>query len=478
MKTSRRSLLKGLGIGMGSVGALSVTGCQVTSILNNATGGGSEWDQAIANIRRNTVEPTFKKQDFIITDFGAKNDKQFDSSQAIQAAINECAKQGGGRVVIPTGHFLTGPIHLESNINLHITENATLWFVTDPERYLPAVYTRWEGVELMGYSPLIYAYKKKNIAITGKGTLEGGGSNKAWWPWKGKWKRTDWVISDVENQKHTRDALFKMADEGVPVKDRVFDKNYLRPPFIQPYYCENVLIEDVTIKNSPFWLVNPVLCNSVTVRGIHCVSYGPNSDGCDPESCNNVVIDKCIFDTGDDCIAVKSGRNADGRRVNVPCENIVIDNCEMKEGHGGVVIGSEISGGVRNLYAQNCEMSSPHLKRGIRLKTNSIRGGLLENLYYRNIVIGQVSDAIVINFLYEEGDAGPFKPTVRNLNIDNLIVKQAKRAFVLRGYDHTPISGVTLNNVTFIKVKSDSIVEHVTDIELNNVKVNGQPYTL
>ncbi|AWB69201.1 glycoside hydrolase (plasmid) [Saccharobesus litoralis] len=471
----RRSVLKGLGLGASVVGAGGLSACVSTKSEPSVK---SDWDKQVDAIRQQVVEPTFPNKDYLITQYGAKGDGQFDNTLAIKQAIQACAANGGGRVVVPAGHFLTGPVHLESNINLHISQGATLAFIPEPERYLPAVFTRWEGVELMGYSPLIYAFKKKNVAVTGQGTLEGGGSNDIWWPWKGKWKKADWPISDTENQKHTRDALFQMAEDGVPVEQRVFDKNYLRPPFIQPYHCENVLIEGVTIKNSPFWLVNPVLCQSVTVRGVHCISYGPNSDGCDPESCKNVLIEDCIFDTGDDCIAIKSGRNADGRRVAVPCENLIVDNCKMKEGHGGVVIGSEISGGVRNLYAQNCEMSSPHLKRGIRIKTNSIRGGVLENLNYRNIEIGQVSDAIVVNFLYEEGDAGPFKPTVRNVNISNLIVKNAKRAFVLRGFSHTPISGVSLENVSFIKVEKDSIVEHVKQIDMKNVKANGKPFTL
>src|SRR5690606_10431762 len=195
-----------------------------------------------------------------------------------------------------------------------------------------------------------------------------------------------------------------------------------------------VLIENVTVNRSPFWLLHPVLSENVTVRGVHLESLGPNSDGCNPESCRNVLIEGCYFDTGDDCIAIKSGRNNDGRRVATPSENIVIRNCEMRAGHGGVVMGSEISGGVRNVFAEGNRMSSPDLERGIRIKTNSVRGGVLENIYVRDTTIGEVRDAIVIDFYYEEGDSGQFDPLVRNIEIENLVCEHARRAFAIRGF--------------------------------------------
>ena len=254
------------------------------------------------------------------------------------------------------------------------------------------------------------------------------------------------------------------------------DGAYLRPPFIQPLDCERVLIEDVTIRAAPFWLVNPVLCRDVTVRGITCESLGPNSDGCDPESCRNVLIENCLFDTGDDCIAIKSGRNADGRRINTPCENIVIANCDMKAGHGGVVIGSEISGGVRNVFAESCRMSSPDLERAIRIKTNSIRGGVIEHLRYRNIDVGQVRDAIVINYYYEEGDAGAFDPIVRDVLIENLTIENANRVFQVRGFERDPILDLRLSDITVENAGEIGIVEHVSNFVTDNVTINGQHY--
>ncbi|KMT63758.1 glycoside hydrolase family 28 protein [Catenovulum maritimum] len=474
---TKRNTLKALSIGAASLGVVNLSACS-NQLLMNSSNSDKDWDKEIAQIKKKIKAPSFPDQDFDITEYGGIGDGNTDCTQAFKLAIEAASKAGGGRVVVPSGVFKTGAIHLDSNINLHISKGATVSFYTDPERYKPYVFTRWEGLELIGYSPLIYAFRKKNIAITGQGTVMGNGSKEHWWPWKGKWKKTDWVVSDTVNQKVTRDALMKMAEEHVPVEQRVFETNYLRPPFIQPYLCENVLIEGITVKDSPFWCVNPVLCTNVTVSKVHLDSYGPNSDGCNPESCNNVLIEHCIFDTGDDCIAIKSGRNADGRRVDVPCQNLIIENCQMKAGHGGVVIGSEISGGVRNVYAQNCEMSSPDLSRGIRIKTNSVRGGVLENLNYRDINIGQVKDAIVINFFYEEGDAGQFKPIVRDLNIKNLNCEQASRAFVIRGYDHTPITGINFENLNFKNVAKDSQLENIKDVQQKNIMVNGKSFTI
>jgi polygalacturonase len=265
-----------------------------------------------------------------------------------------------------------------------------------------------------------------------------------------------------------------LAEKGAPVRARTFGEGrYLRPQFIQPYRCQNVLIEGVTIRNSPMWEIHPVLCTNVTVQDVKIVSHGPNNDGCDPESCTDVLIKDCYFDTGDDCIAIKSGRNADGRRVNAPSANIVIQGCQMKDGHGGVTIGSEISGGVRNVFAEDCRMDSPHLERALRLKTNSVRGGVLENIHLRNLEVGQVSDAIVsIDFNYEEGDAGGFAPTVRNLSVRNLKSQQSKYALYLRGYERAPITGVRLEDCTLANVAKPNVVEHVQGLSLHNVRIN------
>jgi polygalacturonase len=273
----------------------------------------------------------------------------------------------------------------------------------------------------------------------------------------------------------SRSRLIQMGENDVPVAERVFGEgSFLRPNFIQFYRCRNVLIDGITVRNSPMWQIHPVLCANVTVRRVSVISHGPNNDGCNPESSRDVLIDGCFFDTGDDCIAIKSGRNRDGRRVAAPSENIVIRNCQMKDGHGGVTIGSEASGGVRNIFAENCRMDSPNLDRALRLKTNSVRGGFIENVFMRNVTVGQVADAVLsINLFYEEGDKGAFPPSIRNIEMINVTSRKSKYALYLRGYKHTPIRGVRLARCSFGDVAQADVVENVDGLVLDDVKVNG-----
>ncbi|MEK6480707.1 glycoside hydrolase family 28 protein [Catalinimonas sp. 4WD22] len=422
--------------------------------------------------------PAFPDRDFLITDYGAVGDGSQDNTQPFQEAIAACNQQGGGRVVVPEGNFFTGPIHLKSNVNLHLEEGAKISFSTNPDDYLPLVYTRWEGVELMNYSPLIYAFEESNIAITGSGTLDGQANETNWWPWKGR-ENYGWQEGMPQQEDEgNRPALFAMAEEGVPVSERKFGPgHYLRPQFVQPYRCENVLIEGVTFVNSPMWILNPVLCTNVTIQGVTVESQGPNSDGCDPESCKNVLIKDCFFNTGDDCIAIKSGRNADGRRIDVPSENIVIQNCNMANGHGGVVIGSEISGGARNIFAENCTMNSPLLDRALRIKTSSMRGGVVENIYMRNIEVGQVAEQVIrVNMFYE--DSGSFLPTVRNIEVQNMTVeKGGEVGILLEGYKQSPVENIRLLNVTIKEVEDPYKFSNVKDVVFEDVTINGESIT-
>lgn len=437
--------------------------------------GADPWDRA-ADIARTVKAPTFSAKDFAITDFGAKGDGTTLDSDAIARAIAACHAAGGGRVVVPAGIFLTGAVHLKSNVNLHVTKDATLLFSTDPAHY-PIVFTRWEGIELMNYSPLIYARKARNIGITGAGTLDGQGSAQHWWSWKGPWGGTvpyGWR-EGLPNQRPSRAVLFQMAEDRVPVEKRVFgDGHYLRPPFIQPYDCENVLIEGVKIRRSPFWNVHPVLCRNVTIRGIDVAGHGPNNDGIDPESVDMVLIEHCRFDTGDDCIAVNSGRNEDGRRLATPSQNILIRDCLMKEGHGGVVVGSQISGGARWVFAERCRMDSPDLWYAIRFKNNALRGGLLENFYYRDIDVGTVGRAAVTcDFNYEEGANGRFVPRLRNVVIERLRASNAIRVIDSQGLPGAPVTDIMLRDCSFDGVREPSIVRHTERLVLENVRVNG-----
>jgi polygalacturonase len=239
-----------------------------------------------------------------------------------------------------------------------------------------------------------------------------------------------------------------------------------------------VLVDGVTIVNSPMWEIHPVLCQSVTVRNVTLASHGPNNDGCNPESCRDVLIERCSFDTGDDCIALKSGRNDDGRRVHTPVENVVIRDCTMKDGHGGVVIGSEISGGARNVFAEKCRMDSPRLDRVLRVKTNSVRGGIIEGIHMRDVTVGQVAEAIVaIDFFYEEGDAGKYPPTVRDIDVRHVTSRKSQYAFLLRGYPHAPITGVRVSDCRFDGVEKADVIESVKGLELTNVVINGRQAT-
>ena len=420
----------------------------------------AEWAQ-VPEILARIKAPWFPHRDFVITNYGAVADGKTDCSDAIRNAIDACARHGG-RVVVPAGEFFTGPIHLKSRVNLHLNPNAVLKFNTDPKAYLPVVFTRFEGVECYNYSPFIYAFGQKNVAVTGEGTLDGQVTEENWLRWKGKKGGTN-------NQTAANNRLKKMADDGVPVEQRRFGEgDYLRPNFIQFIRCRNVLIEGVRIRRSPMWEIHPVLCTNVIVRGVDIVSHGANNDGCDPESCRDVLIENCLFDTGDDCIAIKSGRNADGRRVGVPSVNLIVRGCTMKDGHGGVTIGSEISGSCSNVFAENCTMSSPNLTCALRLKSNAVRGGVLQNIFMRNVKVGQVSDSVLqIDFLYEEGTNGPCKPVACNVAMENVTVDHTPRVLNVRGFPAAEISNVRIYHSTFKQIKKPDVVKDA-DVKLVN----------
>jgi polygalacturonase len=450
--------------------------------LNIACGSGEQlttdsWKARDAILER-IIPPQFPDRDLVITQFGAKGDGTTDCSVAFAKAIAECAQKGGGRVIVPPGDFLTGPIHLKSNINLHISQGAVVRFLRDPNAYVPLVLTRWEGVELMNYSPFIYAYEQTNIAITGTGTLDGQANDLYWWSWKGIRER-GWK-DGMSNQNAGRKRLFEMGEKGTPVSERIFGNGYyLRPNFIQPYRCRNILIEGISIINSPMWEIHPVLCENVTVRGVHIQTHGPNNDGINPESCKDVLISNCFFNTGDDCIAIKSGRNADGRRINVSSENIVIQGCTFKDGHGAVTIGSEISGGARNVFAENCRVESPVLYNVLRIKSNAMRGGIIENVYLRNFNIILVDRAVIdIDLYYEEGKAGAFYPTIRNIVAEGLTVRTCKVAVNLVGYEEAPILNVWLKDCNFMQVAKGYTIEHVRGFRAENTTINGKELKL
>lgn len=422
--------------------------------------GWADYETVLARIQ----PPTFRDEDFPITDYGAQ--PGVDATDAIHAAIAACTAAGGGRVVVPPGAWLTGAIRLQSNVNLHVASGATLRWTFDLARY-PVVFTRWEGVECMNYSPFIYAHGAENLAITGRGTLDGGADWDNWWSWNDKKK-------GPVKQKADRDRLMALGETDTPVEQRLFGPgHFLRPNFIQPYRCKNILIEGVTILRSPMWEIHPVLSQNITVRGVKITSHGPNNDGFDPESSSDILVEDTVFDTGDDCIAIKSGRNGDGRRVNVPSANIVVRRCTMKDGHGGVVLGSECTGGIRNVFIEDCAMDSPDLDRALRFKNNAVRGGVLENVFMRDVRIGRVGEAVLtIDLLYEEGARGAFPPIVRNVQLDRITSTASPRVLFIRGFAGAVIDGIRISDSTFNHVTDPEVVQHAETVTLRRVTIN------
>lgn len=432
------------------------------------------WDKATM-ILGQISEPEFKDEVYDIRDFGATPGPLL-STTFIQKAIDACSDDGGGVVLISEGKYMTGAIHLKSNVNLHISENAELGFSTDPNNYLPLVRTRWEGRDCMNYSPLIYANNQENIAVTGKGTLNGNADNSNWWPWKGRteygWKEG----MDSQDNAEGRPRLQQYEIAEIPIEERMMGKgSFLRPQFINFVSCRNILVENLTIKNAPFWIIHPLLSENIILRGLTIDSHGPNNDGCDPESSRNVLIEDCYFDTGDDCIAIKSGRNKDGRRSNAPSENIIVRNCTMHNGHGGVVLGSEISGGARNIFVEDCRMNSPELERAIRIKTNSNRGGAVEHIYVRDIEIGEVKEAILkINCEYDiksEG-RGHFFPEIRNVVLERITSEKSKYPVYIKGIEgRNCIDSILLRNCIFEGVERTSYIEFAGEVNFENTDI-------
>ena len=432
------------------------------------------WDDAkYKAIEASIVAPTFPDAEFDITATGittASTPKEIQT--AINATIDKCSEAGGGKVIVPPGTWKTGAITLKSNVNLVVQAGATLQFAYDPYLY-PLVKTRWEGLDIMNYSPCIYAYQAKNVAVTGDGIVDGNGTKDTWWKWCGAakygfdentlqsqskeyaGKNTQYKQVDKDgNVLSNRNTLLWMADNNIPTEERVFGLGCgMRPQLVNFYECENVLVDGVIFLRSPFWVIHPVLSKNVTIRRCKIINDGPNGDGCDPESCENVLIEKCIFNTGDDCIAIKSGRNGDGRRTPRPSKNIIIRGCTMEDGHGGVVIGSEISAGVQNVFAEDCRMDSPNLDRVLRIKTNTCRGGVTDGIYMRNVTVGQCREAVLrINLQYEpkEQSKRGFTPMVQNIYMENVTCKKSKYGILLNGLEDTvAINNISLKNCTF-----------------------------
>ena len=419
-------------------------------------------DRIAASVRR----PVFPDHVFPVTSYGAVGDGTTDCTAAFAAAIAACNAAGGGQVLVPAGTFLTGAVHLLSYVDLHLVADATITFSQDPNAYLPVVFTRWQGIELMNYSPFIYAFGQHDIAVTGQGTLNGQADASHWWNFK-----------PLESADFT--ALETMADDGVPVQQRVFGSgHFLPPPMIQPFACDGVLLEGVTVENSPFWHLNPNLCSNVIVAGLNIQSSGPNTDGCDPESCDGVLIDGVTFNTGDDCIAIKAGRDTDGRRVNVPCQNVLIQNCTFANGHGGITVGSEMTGGVRNVYARDLTMNSANLQAGHRLKTNSLRGGFIENTNVFRVNAGTVGGPLLLIDGQYSGQTGDFPPLVTGITLADWTVGTCAGVWSINGTSASdPVGTATLEDITVTTSTAPNSAQNITNLVVDNVTVGGVPVT-
>jgi polygalacturonase len=399
-----------------------------------------------------------------IHDFGAVADGIADNTIAFTNAIEECCKNNGGRIVVGAGTYLTGPIHLKSNINLHLDEGAVILLGDNLDEW-PPIKSRWEGVECYGYSPCIYGENLKNVSITGTGKIDGCG--RAWWN-KFKKRKAQGQTQPIS----ARDKEFAKLNENTDLSDcggGGIGSFFFRPPLIQFNNCSNVLLEGVTIRNSPFWNTHLLYCSDVIIKNttFRNPAGGINGDGLDIDSCNGVKVFDCIFDVNDDCLCFKSGIGKDGMRVNKPCENIVIERCRMMRGHGSVVIGSETAGSIRNIEISDCVFNGTD--RGLRIKSRRGRAGTVENITLNNITMNGVGCPIVMHLYYECGarpeeiaalsDRNPrpvteTTPCIRNIRITNLTADNAQSAAAfLLGLPEKPIENILFENVKITLVK-------------------------
>lgn len=405
--------------------------------------------------------PSFPNRICNITDYGATNNGKTLNTQSFKKAIADCAKQGGGKVEVPPGTWLTGPIHLKSNIDLDIQKGAEIRFSPDLKNYLPAVFSRFEGMELYNYSPLIYANHCQNIAITGSGTLNG--QRKLW-----NENKKDKIIKQSVNK------LTRMAQTNVPIKNRDFGKAsfFTQPSFIEFVNSNNILIDGIHIKNSPAWTIQPVYSHDIIIKNINIHNDGNNTDGLDIDSSQNIIIESSTFNTGDDAIAIKSGRDNDGLRVNKPSQNIIIRNCQVDFAHAALAIGSETSGGIKNVFVNNLNVK--YADYGIRLKSTPGRGGLVEEVWAKKINIQRAkADAIQINLNYGSPTLGYNKkelPVFNNIHIEDLYCRRTHNAAELIGLPQSPLKNITLKN-TEIHSTRGITEKNVASKKLNNVEV-------
>ena len=414
---------------------------------------------------------------------GAKQDGKTLNTTLINNTINRLNANGGGTLFFPAGKYLTGAIRLKSNITIELEAGSTLLFSDNFDDFLPFVEMRHEGILMKSFCPLFYAVAAENITIKGEGTIDGQG--KKWWD---EFFR---IISDMKNNG-VRDinkyqAMWEKANDVKKLyaetnEDYVssMQRRFFRPPFIQPLRCKNIRIQGIRITNSPFWTINPEFCENITVDGVTIANpLSPNTDGINPESCHYVHISNCHISVGDDCITLKSGRDLQARKLGVGEENITITNCTMLAGHGGVVIGSEMSGGVKKVVISNCVFDGTD--RGIRIKSTRGRGGVVEDIQVSNIVMKDIKEeAITLDMLYSKMPLEPLSdrtPIFRNINISNVTGSDVLIPIKIRGLEESPISNITFTNIN-IDGKQKCVFQNYKNIKMNDVFVNGEKTTV
>ncbi|MEO1135827.1 MAG: glycoside hydrolase family 28 protein [Pseudomonadota bacterium] len=419
------------------------------------------WARAEA-IAAGVQRPRIPQRRFTITDFGGAGGG--DARPAIAAAFEAAEAAGGGRIVLPAGEwFCDGPVHFRSRCALHLEAGARLVFSGNPQSYLPVVFTRWEGTEVYNYSPLIYGRDLTDVAITGAGVIDGQGE-KNFLPWR-------------ENQRPDQRALRRMGAEGAPVETRIFGEgHWLRPHFIQFLGCERVLVEDVTIADSPFWCVHPVYCRHVTVRGVTVMSKHINSDGVDPDSSEDVLIEKCAFDIGDDGVALKAGRDQDGWRVARKTCRVVVRDCTFVGVRGGgMAIGSEMSGGVEDVFVERYAMNKVH--HGLYFKANLDRGGEIRNVYIRDIKIGEADTVLIFTNDYHSYRGGNFPTRFEDVLVENVQCRKAAVGMSIIGHVDAPVRRVTVRDMDVGAIETPLQINHVEDLVFERVMMGGEPVT-
>jgi polygalacturonase len=450
MRPDRRDVLLG---GAAATAALALNGCVTPGRF-----AADPWARA-ERIAASITRPRIAPRSQVITEHGATSGRHHDSRPAIVAAIAALGLSGG-QVRIPAGEWrCDGPIHLRSGIALHLDAGAHLRFSTEPSHYLPVVFTRWEGTECFNYSPPIYALNAQDIAITGAGTIDGQGA-AGFFQWRAR-------------QRDDQMRLRQMGAEGTPVAQRVFGAgHFLRPSFVQFVNCRRVLLDGPRFVDSTFWMIHPVYCREVTVRNLTLESLHLNSDGVDPDSSEEVLVERCRFNVGDDGVAIKAGRDQDGWRVARPSRRIVVRDCVYSgSAGGGMSIGSEMSGGVQDVFVERYTMGN--VVHGLYLKSNLDRGGAITDVHARDLEIARAQSVIAFTTDYHGYRGGQHPTVMRGIHIADVRCREAIVGLSLVGADGAPLQNVTLRRIAIGRARTPLRARNAEGLTFEDVTVNG-----